>query len=154
MIKIALTKGRIEKNIQSVLSGIGYNIEPMLNKGRKLRVDLDENIQIMYMKSPDILYYINAGILDVGILGSDIIYENPSENYKQLADFGTGKCYFALCGLPEYKSLPSERKKKIATTYPYITKKYFEKKGEDVEIIKLARISRISTNYRRCRCYR
>ena len=34
-------------------------------------------------------------------------------------------------------SISLKRRKKIATKYPNITKKYFERKEEDVEIIKL-----------------
>lgn len=137
MLKIALTKGRIEKDIEKVLAGIGYNVEPMIDKDRKLVVALEDDLQIVYTKSVDVIKFVNAGVVDVGIVGSDTIFENPSEKYSQLVDFETGKCYFALCGLPSYKDLPNDRRKVIATKYPNIAKKYFQRMGENIEIVNL-----------------
>ena len=137
MIKIALTKGRIEKNIEKLLEELGYDIEPMINKDRKLLVELDDEIQIVFVKAIDVVNLVNAGVVDLGIVGSDTIFENPSEKYSQLTDFETGKCFFALCGFPKYNDIPDGVTRRIATKYPNIARTYFEKKGQDIEIVKL-----------------
>ena len=137
MIKIALTKGRIEKNIEKLLGELGYDIDPMVNKDRKLLVELGDELQIVFVKAIDVVNLVNAGVVDLGIVGSDTIYENPSEKYSQLTDFETGKCYFALCGFPSYNDIPSGTIKRIATKYPNIARTYFEKKGQEIEIVKL-----------------
>ena len=51
-------------------------------------------------------------------------------------DLNIGKCYFALASFNNYKEEGLKRRK-IATKYPNIAKKYFTRIGEDVEIIKL-----------------
>jgi len=137
MIKIALTKGRIEKNIEKLLGELGYDIDPMVNKDRKLLVELGDELQIVFVKAIDVVNLVNAGVVDLGIVGSDTIYENPSEKYSQLTDFETGKCYFALCGFPSYNDIPNGTIKRIATKYPNIARTYFEKKGQEIEIVKL-----------------
>lgn len=137
MIKIALTKGRIEKNIKKVLEELGYDVEPIINKDRKLLVEIEDKLQIIFVKSADVVNLINAGVVDLGIVGSDTIFENPSEKYSQLLDFETGKCFFALCGLPSYKNIPAGQIKRIATKYPNIARAFFEKKQEEIEIVKL-----------------
>lgn len=137
MIKIALTKGRIEKNIEKLLEKLGYDVEPMINKDRKLLVELGDELQIVFVKAIDVVNLVNAGVVDLGIVGSDTIYENPSEKYSQLTDFETGKCYFALCGFPSYNDIPNGTIKRIATKYPNIARTYFEKKGQEIEIVKL-----------------
>lgn len=137
MIKIALTKGRIEKNIEKLLGKLGYDVEPMVNKDRKLLVEIGDELQIIFVKAIDVVNLVNAGVVDLGIVGSDTIYENPSEKYSQLTDFETGKCYFALCGFPTYNDIPDGTVRRIATKYPNIARTYFEKKGQDIEIVKL-----------------
>ena len=137
MIKIALTKGRIERNIQKVLEELGYDVNPMINKDRKLVVELGDEIQIVFVKSADVVNLVNMGVVDLGIVGSDTIYEKPSEKYSQLLDFETGKCFFALCGLPSYMEIPASQTKRIATKYPNITKTFFGKRNEEIEIIEL-----------------
>lgn len=137
MIKIALTKGRIEKNVRKLLEDMGYDIAPILNKDRRLLVEIDNELQIFFVKSVDVVNLINAGVVDIGIVGSDTLFEYPSEKYSQLVDLKSGKCFFALCGFPEYKNIPEGTVKRIATKYPNITKRFFDKKQEQVEIVKL-----------------
>ena len=137
MIKIALTKGRIEKNIEKLLEELGYDVNPMRNKDRKLLVNLKDELEIVFAKAIDVVNFVNAGVVDLGIVGSDTILENPSEKYSQLTDFETGKCYFALCGFPTYNEIPDGTIRRIATKYPNITRKYFEKKGQEIKIVKL-----------------
>ena len=137
MIKMALTKGRIEKKMTEKLKEIGYNINPLINKDRKLQVNLDDRLEIIFAKSNDVITFIEHGIVDIGVVGNDTLLENPFKGYYEFLDIEIGNCSFALCGYPNYKDLKLNRRKRIATKYPNIAKKYFESKDEDVEIIKL-----------------
>lgn len=128
MLKIALTKGRIEKNIQKVLEEIGYDANPMINKDGRLLLEIGDEIQIVLVKSVDVVNLVNSGVVDLGIVGSDTIFEKPSKEYSQLLDFETGKCMFALCGFPEYENISRDQVKRIATKYPNITRAFFNRK--------------------------
>ena len=137
MLKIALTKGRIEKRMTETFKEIGYDISPLINKDRELQVNIQEKLEIIFAKSNDVITFVEHGIVDIGIVGSDTLLENSFKDYYELLDLEIGKCSFALCSYPTYNNIKINRRKKIATKYPNITKKYFESKDEDVEIIKL-----------------
>ena len=137
MLKVALTKGRIEKNIALLFEKLGYDITSIQNKDRELQVNLEDKMQIIFAKSNDVVTFIEHGIVDIGIVGSDTLLENPFKDYYELLDLEVGKCSFAVCGFPEFKELRVNRRKRIATKYPNVAKTYFESKDEDVEIIKL-----------------
>ena len=137
MVRIAITKGRIEKDICKILEKAGYDIKNIINKERELIVKMSDNIEVMFTKSNDTLAFIQNGICDLGVVGKDTLDESDVKEYSELLDLNVGNCYFALAGLPEYKKKSKQEKKVIATKYPNITKKYFFNKQEDVEIIKM-----------------
>jgi len=137
MVKIAITKGRIEKNTCKLFKECGFDVEPIENKDRELLIETKDDIQVIFAKSNDVLTFIEHGIVDLGIVGKDALEESNFIDYNELLDLNTGKCYFALAGYPDYKNKNFKTRKKIATKYPNIAKRYFSQKQEDVEIIKL-----------------
>ena len=137
MLKVALTKGRIEKKVTTMLEKLGYDVTSMINKNRELQINVEDKMEIIFAKSNDVVTFIEHGIVDIGIVCSDTLLENSFKNYYELLDLEIGKCSFAVCSYPEYKNIKLNRRKRIATKYPNVAKKYFESKDEDVEIIKL-----------------
>lgn len=137
MLKVALTKGRIEKKVTTMLEKLGYDVTSMINKDRELQINVEDKMKIIFAKSNDVVAFIEHGIVDIGIVGSDTLLENSFKNYYELLDLEIGKCLFAVCSYPEYKNIKLNRRKRIATKYPNVAKTYFESKDEDVEIIKL-----------------
>ena len=137
MVRIAITKGRIEEDVCKMLGMAGFDTKKITDKDRELLVKMADGVEVLFTKSNDILTFIEKGIVDLGIVGKDILDESDFRGYNELLDLNVGKCYFALAGFPEYKKKDSQEKKRIATRYPNITKKYFFDKQEDVEIIKM-----------------
>lgn len=137
MIKIAITKGRIEKQVCKLLAKQGFDMDPIFNKDRELLIETKDGIQMIFAKSNDVLTFLEHGIVDVGFVGSDTLMESDYDDYYEMLDLEIGKCYFALCGYPEYKEKHFERRKKIASKYTKVAKEYFASQREDVEIIKL-----------------
>ena len=135
MLKIAVSKGKVEKEFCKVLEKIGYDINPIINKRRKLLIKLNDNLEMIFVKPEDIGTYMEFGSVDIGILGNDVLIEQDFSNYSELLDLNIGKCKFCLASFQDYESKMSN--KKIATKYPKITQKYFKEKNENVEIIKL-----------------
>lgn len=134
-IKIALTKGRVEEQVLPLLEASGIDCSSVRNKGRRLIFNEDPNFQIILVKGPDVLTYLNNSSVHIGIVGSDILAEQNNPQYAML-DMGVGKCRFVLASTRDFN--PQQvRRKIIATKYPNITKRYFQSIGEDVEIIKI-----------------
>lgn len=136
-IRIALTKGRLEKSAINIFENIGVDCDSLKNKGRKLIFkSSNANIEFILVKAVDVLTYVEHGVADIGIVGKDVLMESDKEFYE-VADLKVGKCKFALASTPNFNIDATYTKKKIATKYPKVTKEYFRKKGEDVEIIKI-----------------
>ncbi|MFD1485693.1 ATP phosphoribosyltransferase [Lacticaseibacillus baoqingensis] len=134
-LKIALTKGRTEKQVLPLLAQAGMDVEPIRNKGRRLIFNDDPKYHTILAKGPDVLTYLNRGAMDIGIVGSDILDEQRNPQYDML-DLRTGRCRFVLASTANFD--PGQtRRKIIATKYPNITQDYFATIGEDVEIIKI-----------------
>lgn len=133
ILRIALTKGRVEKDFIPLLEACGINCEPLHNKARKLIISLGDSMEVILVKGPDVTTYLKNGVVDLGIVGSDVLDEQDDTSYEML-DLQTGKCQFILASLAGYD--PKEgRRQRIGTKYPTVTKQYFG--AQDVEIIKI-----------------
>ena len=137
MLKMAITKGRVEQSFCKLMQNAGYDIEPIINKDRKLLIKTNDGLEIVFAKSNDVLKFVNEGITDIGIVGKDTLLESDDNNYEELLDLNTGKCKFCLAAEPSYKNIITNKKKVIATKYPKIAKEFFDKRNENIEIVKL-----------------
>ena len=137
MLKIAVTKGRIEKEFCKMLANSGYDVGPIINKNRKLIIKTKDELEFIFVKSSDIITYLDFGVVDMGVIGKDTLIESDSSKYSEIADLKIGKCKFCLASKPEYKNQKFNRKKVIATKYPNLTKQFFNSKQEQIEIVNL-----------------
>ena len=137
MLKIAITKGRIEKQVCQLLSTQGYDVDPILHKDRELLIETKDGLSVIFAKANDVLTFLEHGIVDVGFVGKDTLDESDFHDYYELLDVNIGKCYFAVAAYPEYKTKNFKRRKRIASKYTKVAKEYFSSLQEDVEIIKL-----------------
>ena len=135
-LKIALTKGRLERQTLELFEAIGINCDFMRDKKRKLVfTSPDDRFEFILVKAVDVLTYVQQGVADIGIVGSDVINEDEREHYEML-DLEIGRCQFCLASTPNYEA-SDYRRKIIATKYPRTAARYFQGKGEDIEIIKI-----------------
>ena len=72
----------------------------------------------------------------MGVVGKDTIMEMQGKCFE-LVDLGFGRCKFALATKKGYDFYAGYNVKTIATKYPNITRKFFESKGMDVDIVKI-----------------
>jgi len=95
-LRIALTKGRLEKDTVALLEKLGYDCEAVHNKGRRLILPIpDGNMEVVLSKAADVITYVEHGVCDLGVVGKDTILE-MSGKFFELADLGFGRCRFAL----------------------------------------------------------
>ncbi len=136
-IRIALTKGRLEKDTVAVFERLGYNCNELINKGRKLILQIpDQNIEVVLAKAADVITYVEHGVCDLGVVGKDTIMEHGG-SFFEVADLGFGRCKFALAVKKGSDFYSGYNIKTIATKYPNVAREYFAEKGMDIEIIKI-----------------
>ena len=94
-LRIALTKGRLEKDTVALLDRIGYDCEAVRNKGRRLILPVGDRLEVVLAKAADVITYVEHGVCDMGVVGKDTIMEHGTSFYEVL-DLGFGRCRFAL----------------------------------------------------------
>ncbi len=134
-IRIALTKGRLEKSSVKLFKTMGLDTAELENKGRRLILPVDK-YEAVLSKAPDVITYVEHGVCDIGIVGKDTIVEHGSSFYEVL-DLGIGKCRFALACPKGTDFFSGYKRKVVASKYPKVAKEFFESKGMDVAIIKI-----------------
>ncbi|NLJ31819.1 MAG: ATP phosphoribosyltransferase [Clostridiales bacterium] len=136
-LRIALTKGRLEKDTVALFEKIGYDCTAVSKKGRKLILPIGEHrFEVVLAKAADVITYVEHGVCDLGVVGKDTIMENGRSFYEVL-DLGFGKCRFALAGPKGKDFFSGYSAKTIATKYPNVARGYFESRGMDVRVIKI-----------------
>ena len=136
-LRIALTKGRLEKDTVGLLEKIGFDCTAVREKGRKLILPIpDGNLEVVLAKAADVITYVEHGVCDRGVVGKDTIMEMNGK-FFELVDLGFGKCKFALAGKKGDTFYTGYDVKTIATKYPNVARTFFESKGMDVEIVKI-----------------
>jgi len=136
MINIALAKGRLADDMLEKLQAMGITFPDYSEKSRKLIFqDKTGKICIVFVKPSDVAIYVEKGACDMGVAGRDTLMEAQPDVYEML-DLGYGKCRFAVAALHDFVKTPNQ-KIRVATKYPNVAKSYFEKNGQQIEIIKI-----------------
>ena len=136
-LRIALTKGRLEKSTVQLFEQAGMDCSQLREKGRKLILPVgDGSLQAVLAKAADVITYVEHGICDLGTVGKDTIMEQGGSFFEVL-DLGFGKCRFALAVKEGSDFYGTYKTRTIASKYPAVTKAFFAAKGMDVDVIKI-----------------
>ena len=136
-LRIALTKGRLEKDTVALLESLGYDCTAVHEKGRRLILPIpDGNMEVVLAKAADVITYVEHGVCDMGVVGKDTLMEMNGKLFE-LVNLGFGKCKFALATKKDYPFYDGFGVKTIASKYPNVTRRFFEAKGMDVDIVKI-----------------
>jgi len=133
-LKIAVAKGRVAKQTLKALKNAGYALPD--SPGRALRLlDEDQSLDMLFVKSADVPTYVELGVVDVGIVGKDVIDEKVYKVYE-LMDLEIGKCRLCLAAYEnfDYNKIPYL---KIASKYPAQSYAFMKAKGIDGQVIPL-----------------
>ena len=135
-IRMALTKGRLEKDTLALFDRMGLDTSVVRDKGRRLILPVGNRLEVVLAKAADVLTYVEHGVCDLGVVGKDTIAEGGGSFYEVL-DLGFGRCRFALAAPKGSDFFAGYTAKTVASKYPNVTRAYFDKKNMDVRIIKI-----------------
>ncbi len=133
MLTIALAKGRLLKSLIAYLEQ-QEQVElasQLQSRSRQLQIKT-ENFRFLFVKGNDVPIYVEQGIADIGITGSDILNEQKYD-VNQLIALPFGQCHFSVAAFES-----TEAYHKIATSYPKTARDYFKSTGRDIELIELS----------------
>lgn len=132
-LKIAIQKdGRLTEESLKTLRLMGLEFEVY---GRRLfAVCRNYPVEVLFCRDDDIPGYVENGVADIGIVGQNILREaNATANEIIKPGFGYCKLVAAVPKESKINSIEDLRGKKIATTFPNTTKRYFEERGINIE---------------------
>ncbi|WP_208559334.1 ATP phosphoribosyltransferase [Marinilactibacillus kalidii] len=132
MITIALSKGRQLKDFINYLEEKELtDWSSALNAiSRELVVELPD-VRFLLVKGEDVPVYVEEGVADLGITGSDVLFEQDRQ-INNLMDLPFGYCHFAVAAKAPQDTYPV-----VATKYVNFTKNYFDSIMQPVKIIQL-----------------
>lgn len=132
-MRFVLPKGRLFKGSLEILRKAGIELKPPEN--RELIVK-NGRYELLLARAFDVPVYVEYGV-DVGIAGSDVVEERESDVLVPL-ELPFGKCRLSLA-MPKENAVSVEEMDgfRIATKYPNLARKFFERRGVEVEVIKL-----------------
>ena len=124
MITIALSKGRIYKETLPLLAAADIVPSDDPDKSRKLILDTNHAT------------YVQFGAADLGVAGKDVLLEHGGEGLYEPLDLKIARCKLMTAGLVDPRPGVSGRLR-VATKFTNVAKRYFESRGEQIELIKL-----------------
>lgn len=139
MIRIAIpNKGRLNEPTVNLLKEAGL---PVIDGGnRKLfGTTTDPEISFLFARAADIPEYVQDGAADIGITGIDLVSETDVDvNLMLDLNYGKSKLILAVPDDSPIESAEDLEGMKIGTEFPNITKKFFDSRGINIEIIKVS----------------
>ncbi len=139
-LRIAIPKGSLLADTISTLQDAGLNVDELRNCGRRLIV-ATQDVEFIIVRAQDAPAFVANGGADCGFCGSDSLIE-AGLDLITLVDCDYGACRFIVAeprgraGMAE-ASYAWRGSMRVATKYPRITQNYYDRIGQQVEILAL-----------------
>ena len=137
-LRLALQKsGRLSDDSQELLESCGLKVR--FHSQRLLAVAENMPVEVLRVRDDDIPGLVMDGVVDLGIIGENVLEEcvlgrqasgDPAD-FRTLKRFDFGGCRLSIA-IPtdaEWTGLESLNGRRIATSYPNLLKRAFEKRG-------------------------
>lgn len=128
-LKIAIQKsGRLNKDSLDLLSKCGIKIDNY--KDQLKASSRNFPVEVYFLRNSDIPKYINDGVVDLAIIGENLLIEKDYE-INVFEKLGFSKCKVSI-GVPNkfnFNSIKDLNNVKIATSYPNTLKKFLNEEN-------------------------
>lgn len=134
ILRLAVQKsGRLHQDSMQLLKDCGISVK---NGNNQLKT-ISENfsIEVYFLRDDDIPQYVEDGVADIGIVGENVLFEK-NKSIRIVEPLGFGKCRLAI-GIQkteEYTGAQFLQGKKIATSYPFLTRRFLNDNNIKAEI--------------------
>ena len=128
-LKIAVQKsGRLNEDSMQILKDVGISID---NGKDQLKASAKNfPLEIFYLRNGDIPQYLKDGVVDVAIIGENVLIEKGNDiKIAEKLGFSSCKVSVAVPKGVKYNSVKDLEGKRIATSYPNTVNQFLEKNG-------------------------
>ncbi|WOC40175.1 ATP phosphoribosyltransferase [Polaribacter sp. HL-MS24] len=133
-IRIAVQKsGRLNEDSMRILKEIGIAID---NGKDQLKASARNfPLEVFYLRNGDIPQYLRDGVVDVAIIGENVLIEKGSDlQFVERLGFSKCKVSIAVPKSSKANSLKDLAGKRIATSYPNTVQKYLQQNAIDANL--------------------
>ncbi len=137
-LRIALQKsGRLTEKTTALLQNIGLKFDTY--KDHLLIRCRNYPIELLFVRDDDIPEYVEDGVCDLGFVGANVVAERRAE-VEIIKELDYGHCRLCIAapkehGIREASQLGGKR---IATSYPNLTRDFFASIGQTVDIVEIS----------------
>jgi ATP phosphoribosyltransferase len=146
-LKIAIQKsGRLNEDSLRILKECGISVSNGLDQLKATVSNFP--MEIFYLRNSDIPQYLLDGVVDVAIIGENLLVEKDNGRIEVCERLNFSKCRVSLA-VPRsfaYESIEDLRGKRIATSYPNTLSKFLEEKGVEAELHQISGSVEIAPN--------
>jgi ATP phosphoribosyltransferase len=138
-LTIAVPRGALLEGTLAALDGLGIDTSEVRANDRRLLFD---DVGIVTVRPSDVPTYVEAGAADIGITGKDVLMEQSERDVFELLDLGFGRCRMVLATVegepdPAAEALRRLGVVRVATKYPRVAARWFERTGRQAEIVEV-----------------
>jgi ATP phosphoribosyltransferase len=139
-LSLALPRGALFSGTLDLLDRIGVETAELRGDSRALVFEAGD-LRLVTMRPSDVPTYVEAGAADLGITGKDVLSEQADRAVYELVDLGYGSCRMVLAARRGDPGLEEAERRlgamRIATKYPRIAERHFERTGRQAEVIEV-----------------
>lgn len=146
-LKIAIQKsGRLNDDSLKILKECGISVSNGLDQLKATVRNFP--MEIFYLRNSDIPQYLLDGVVDIAIIGENLLVEKDPGEIQVVEKLNFSKCRVSLA-VPkslDYNSIEDLRGKRIATSYPNTLKKFLESQNVEAELHQISGSVEIAPN--------
>ena len=137
-LTIAVPRGALMSHTLDLLDTLGVDTAEVRANDRRL---LFGEVGIVTMRPSDVPTYVEAGAADLGITGKDVLAEQSERAVYELLDLRLGPCVMVVASTAGEDRLDEALRRlgvmRVATKYPRIAARHFERTGRQAEIVEV-----------------
>jgi len=146
-LKIAIQKsGRLNEDSLKILKECGISIRNGLDQLKSTVENFP--MEVLFLRNSDIPQYLEDGVVDIAIIGENLLIEKDKNNIEIIEKLSFSKCRVSIA-VPKtftYGSIKDLEGKKIATSYPNTLNNYLNDIGVRAELHQISGSVEIAPN--------
>ncbi|MEM6477357.1 MAG: ATP phosphoribosyltransferase, partial [Pseudomonadota bacterium] len=140
-LTFAVPKGRILDEALPVMARAGVVPEDGFHDKANRSLSFDttrEDLRLIRVRAFDVATFVAHGAAQIGIVGSDVVEEFNYADLYAPVDLDIGHCRLSVARLESDSAEHGQVSHlRVATKYPSLTRRHYEKRGVQAECVKL-----------------
>ena len=139
-LRLAVPLGALFQDTLDLLDAIEVDTSALRSDSRSL-LFRGKELTVVTLRPSDVPTYVEAGAVDLGITGKDVLLEQQERVTYELLDLGYGYCRMVVATKAGDRFADELERRlgaiRIATKYPRLAARYFEESGRQAEVIEV-----------------